>query len=120
VECANFEITRMARLLKVSTAGYYRWRAAQGRLEPTRSRARRTFLEERVVACTRRPRASDEFRRSAVHLYESTPGATLRGIAAIFGGSLGFPVLYGIDRAIHHDPRQSWFERWAGLRDGDY
>ena len=39
---------------------------------------------------------------------------------AIFGGFLGFPALYGIDRAIHRNPRKSWFERWAGLRDGNY
>ena len=39
---------------------------------------------------------------------------------AIFGGFLGFPALYAIDRAIHRNPRKSWFERWAGLRDGNY
>lgn len=39
---------------------------------------------------------------------------------AIFGGFLGFPALYGVDRAIHRNPRKSWFERWAGLSDGNY
>ena len=32
---------------------------------------------------------SEEFRRQAVDLYESTPGATLRGIALIWGSCEG-------------------------------
>ncbi len=47
-ECANYEIKRMARLLDVSRAGFYRWRQAQA--EPAAAHQRRTDLDAMVLA----------------------------------------------------------------------
>jgi putative transposase len=49
-ECANFEVTRMARLLEVSASGYYRWRSAQDR-DPLPSEQRRSDRDARILSC---------------------------------------------------------------------
>jgi len=49
-ECANFEITRMARLLVVSRAGFYRWKANSQREELTECGLHNADLRERFLA----------------------------------------------------------------------
>jgi putative transposase len=48
-ECANFEVTRMARLLEVSASGYYRWRASQDR-PALPSEVRRADLDAKIIS----------------------------------------------------------------------
>ncbi len=47
-ECANFEISRMARLLEVSKSGYYKWLKAQK--TPSRAKVRIRKLEIKILS----------------------------------------------------------------------
>ena len=49
-ECANHEVSRMARLLELSRSGFYKWRADRAREEPTVAEQRRCDLDERILA----------------------------------------------------------------------
>jgi hypothetical protein len=49
VECANFEITRTARLLLVSRVGYYKWHQAHLRSELRPAAQRRADLEAKII-----------------------------------------------------------------------
>jgi putative transposase len=49
-ECANHEVSRMARLLEVSRSGFYQWRADRAREEPTAAEQRRADLDKRILA----------------------------------------------------------------------
>ncbi len=78
-ECANFEITRMARLLKVSSSGFYRWRNARGSATPPPSQARRNALDEAILTAHQgsdgtygAPRITSELNDAGTQVCENT------------------------------------------------
>ncbi len=78
-ECAHFEITRMARLLRVSSSGFYRWRKNDRSAAQKPSEVRRGALDAAIVAAHRgstgtygAPRITAELKDAGTAVSENT------------------------------------------------
>jgi transposase InsO family protein len=80
LECANFEISRMARLLEVSRAGYYRWAGAQHRA-PLPSEERRADLDAKILSFHRQSRGTYGSPRIATDLHEADETVSVNTVA---------------------------------------
>ena len=80
-ECANFEVSRMARLLEVSRAGYYRWLDAQRR-SPLPSEKRRANLEAKILTFHQDSRGTYGAPRITLDLHEDGETVSHNTVAA--------------------------------------
>jgi transposase-like protein len=49
-ECANFEISRMARLLEVSRSGFYKWRKQKNREQLPPKKERQGVIDAKILS----------------------------------------------------------------------
>lgn len=81
-ECANFEISRMARLLGVSRAGFYKWRAGRRRAVSSPARQRRDDLDAMIVTSHRESAGTYGSPRITADLHEAGIGVSRNTVAA--------------------------------------
>jgi transposase InsO family protein len=91
VECANFEVKRMPRLLEVSRAGYYRWHETQRRA-PLASEQRRADVDAKILSFHKdshgtygTPRITQDLVENGEHVSHNTVASRMRalGVAGI-------------------------------------
>lgn len=86
-EYANFDVTRMARLLEVSRSGFYRWRTSRGEVAVSPAQQRRDDLDAMIAAVHKdsdgtygSPRITAELHAEGVTVSENTVAVRMAAI----------------------------------------
>ena len=85
-ECANFEITRMARLLEVSRAGYYKWKTAADQSVASVVGQRRADLEAKITAHHKASDRTYALPRITADLHAEGEAVSVNTVAKIMTG----------------------------------